>query len=240
MQPLVIACHNMWCHSQFSTTLQLTLRWVVLPAKQIAFGVSVSRCFMKFEDVHLGDNLPVLGWNLWSKLQLAWDLMNLRACQESRLERAYSPIITSRWLRCILSPGFCMLQRQGFTSLWRPCVNFGWKLTLLFFFPHSSYHYGQARANFIEVAHCFCCLLSLPFYLCLTQVWFCQDGEKSKSLREAQVLEVNVMPSNGVPSAAFHHARNCHAYWVFFWEGNNSAPGRAYFAAVKIAWSPDL
>ena len=229
MQPLVIACHNMWCHSQFSTTLQLTLRWVVLPAKQIAFGVSVSRCFMKFEDVHLGDNLPVLGWNLWSKLQLAWDLMNLRACQESRLERAYSPIITSRWLRCMLSPGFCMLQWQGFASLWLPCVNFGWKLHFSFSFLTLPTIMGkQAQIS------------SFALLLGLTQVWCCQDGEKSKSLREAQVLELNVMPSNGVPSAAFHHARNCHAYWVFFWEGNNSAPGRAYFAAVEIAWSPDL
>lgn len=68
----------------------------------------------------------------------------------------------------------------------------------------------------------------MPFYLWLTHVRCCQDGEKSKSLREAQVLEVNVMPSNGVPLAAFHHARD----WpgIPRWEGNNIAwMGNTYY-----------
>ena len=76
--------------------------------------------------------------------------------------------------------------------------------------PHSSYHYGQACANVERSSPLFS--LPMPFYLWLTHVRCCQDGEKSKSLREAQVLEVNVMPSNGVPLAAFHHGRDRPAY----------------------------
>jgi len=151
--------------------------------------------------------------------------MNVRACQVRRLEHACSPIITSRWLRCMLSPGYCILQWQTFASLWLACLNFGLNLPRSRS-PHSSYHYGQACANVARSGPLFS--LPMPFYLCLTHVRCCQDGEKSKSLREAQVLEVNVMPSNGVPLAAFHHARD----WpgIPCWEGNNIAwVGNTYY-----------
>ena len=224
----VVPCHRFsqyrWCHSQSSTTLQLTLRCVILPARQTVFGVSVSRYFMMFQDVHLGDNLPVLGWNQasckWHETSWICVLVNYAGWSA----RAVLSLPAGGWDACLVQVTG-ILQWQTFASLWLACVNFGWNLPRSRS-PHSSYHYGQACANVARSSPLF--LLPMPFYLWLTHVRCCQDGEKSKSLREAQVLEVNVMPSNGVPLTASHHARD----WpgIPCWEGNNMAwVGNTYY-----------